>query len=57
MMLEGIKDCKAVSILNRLLFIVKHYFQKGCKVILALNRVFFTFKYYFQGIFEKSTDM
>ena len=26
-MLESIKDCKAISILNRLLFIVKHYFQ------------------------------
>ena len=27
-MLESLKDCKAISVLNRLLFIVKHYFQK-----------------------------
>ena len=32
-MYESIKDCKAISVLNRLLFIVKHYFQKVAREI------------------------
>ena len=49
-MLESIKDFKVISILNRFLFIVKHYFKR-LQGKTSFEQDDFYLKFHFKGTF------